>query len=201
MSLKSIENLENSFSTKFMIQYKCLIPEMYVFTFVRKRHMHCWFYHKTFKRGMFRVGGSCNLPILCAHFLCNSSLTIVHIYRLHMSEEFFNSSMTVVSSSYEWSKYSSILHWQLNRLHMNDRSILQFFTVNCIVFIWMIEVFFNSVSSSYEWKVIKFFNDNCIVFKWVKNSSIFHWQLYRLHMNDGSILQFFTDNCIVFNKT
>ena len=23
----------------------------------------------TFKRGMFRVGGSCNFPILCAHFL------------------------------------------------------------------------------------------------------------------------------------
>ena len=22
------------------------------------------------KRGMFRVGGSCNFPILCAHFIC-----------------------------------------------------------------------------------------------------------------------------------
>ena len=58
----------------------------------------------------------------------------------------------IVSSSYEWrilqffndncivfiwEKNSSILQWQLYRLHMNDRSILQFFTDNCIVFIWV----------------------------------------------------------------
>ena len=52
---------------------------MYVFTLVRKRGVICavtpllilpiqgvyW----TFKHGMFRVGGSCNFSILCAHFL------------------------------------------------------------------------------------------------------------------------------------
>ena len=49
------------------------------------------------------------------------AILLWQLYRLHMSEEFFNSSMTVVSSSYEWSKYSSIFHWQLYRLHMSEK--------------------------------------------------------------------------------
>ena len=33
--------------------------------------------YKTFKHGMFRVGGSCNFPILCAHFLYDNKWQIL----------------------------------------------------------------------------------------------------------------------------
>ena len=81
-------------------------------------HLRCWFYHKTFKPGMFRVGGSCNFLSYAPTFF---AILLWQLYRLHMSEVFFNSSMTIVSSSYDWSKYSSILHWQLYRLHMSEK--------------------------------------------------------------------------------
>ena len=58
-----------------------------------------------------------------------SSVLDSQLYRLHMSEEFFNSSMTIVSSSYEWSKYSSVLDWQLNRLHMSEKLLNSSLTI------------------------------------------------------------------------
>ena len=68
----------------FIINRPCLLPEIYVFTLVRKRGIICAFtpilikpiqgFYKTFKHGMFRVVGSCNFSMLCAHFLLVISL-------------------------------------------------------------------------------------------------------------------------------
>ena len=54
---------------------------VHVFTFVRKRGVESSVLlilpiqgiYKTFTRGMFRVGGNCNFPILCAHFQISQS--------------------------------------------------------------------------------------------------------------------------------
>ena len=71
-------NLEDLFFDRSLwlsINRQCLLPEMYlhVFTLVRKRGVICAVaplliipiqgVYKTFKHGMFRLGGSCNFPI------------------------------------------------------------------------------------------------------------------------------------------
>ena len=49
--------------------------------------------YKTFKHGMFRVGGSCKLRIICAHFLYEEK-PVTWGYHVEISNELFTENST-----------------------------------------------------------------------------------------------------------